>query len=115
MIDPIYFCRYVIYMALEILNNNIYDYKVVVYSFAIIMYQIISGSFSYPKYKMKKLSFDELNILIEKIKKGMRLKFSCFNNKNFKELIDPDKKPSFEEIYMKLAYKAEDPSVNYFR
>lgn len=86
-----------IYMAPEIFSNNPYSYKVDVYSFSLVIYELLTGIRPFSEYKSKlKLIKDKKqgkepdlsHIKDEKIKIFLK---SCWS-------IDPSKRPSFKMI-----------------
>ena len=101
------------YMAPEILFGEDYDEKVDVYSFAILVFQIITGLDPYPG-----IGEFTVNILNRIINGTLRPKIPEYVNEKMKELIekcwssDPSKRPSFEEIFSELSEKYNDYQDN---
>lgn len=94
------------YMAPELLRHEPYGKKIDVYSFGILMYEILTNSFPYPDLVNKLITEDEFKT---KVINGYRPRFNVPIKKSLQNLIekclfdDPEKRPSFEEIYDKLA------------
>lgn len=94
-----------IYSAPEILQTQQFDKKSDVYSFSLIMYQILTSSEPYAELKL----LSNLHIS-SKIIENYRPKFPDSVNESLKKLIEqcwsgePEKRPSFETIFFKLAY-----------
>lgn len=101
------------YQAPEILRNTPYDRKIDVYAYGILMYEIIHDSFAFPELENGKLSaFDFRNKVINE---SYRPKFDFPVNPSLQQLIeqcwqdDPNKRPTFDEIYQKLSsFNIED-------
>ena len=101
-----------IYMAPEILSNNHYNLKSNVYSFGIIMFQILTETTPYPLYEKGKMSSTQF---VQKIiNEDFHPKFSTPVKRSFKKLIkrclskNANDRPTFEEIFNLLAYNIED-------
>lgn len=101
-----------IYIAPEILSNKHYNIKTNVYSFGIIMYELLTETTPFPLYKSGKITTKEF---IEKIsQEDFHPKFTTPLKKSFKKLIkrclskNPLERPSFDEIFNLLAYNMED-------
>ena len=104
-----------IYNAPEKLETNEYGQSSDVYSFGIIMYEIVTNLFPFSEL-LGKIGGNVLKFSLAIIEKRERPKFP----KNLdipvemKELIEqcwdanPDKRPSFEEIFHKLAYDSDE-------
>ena len=94
-------------MAPEVLQGDYSKYynnsKSVVYSFAIIIYQILTDSYPYPKLKQQKLTLPQLYQKI--INNNYRPKLKKISNKKLRKLIKnclattPEDRPSLNEIY----------------
>lgn len=92
------------YIAPEVINNGFYDFKADVFSFGIIMYEVLNNEHPFLKYThnpslyMEKLSKNELEI-----------ELNSSTKEEFKKLIeqcikyDPKERPSFAEIYQLLS------------
>lgn len=104
------------YTAPEILNNEKYDKKVDVYAFGILMYEVITDSFSYPELESGEIS--DLCFRFKVVSENYRPKFNIKIKESIKQLIeqcwatDPNKRPTFNEIFHKLAYGEDPKSVN---
>lgn len=105
-----------IYMAPEVFEGTRYNEKADVYSFGILMYEVVTNSIPYPslqKGKMKVFPFTQ-----KVIEKNLRPKFEVPVKKSIKRLIkkcwskNPSERPTFEEIFKKLAYNMESFEVN---
>lgn len=109
-----------LYMAPEIFSHEPYSYKVDVYAFSLVFYQLLTGKTPFNGYKKKlKLAND--------IKKGKRPKLPENLDKNIREFIekcwsnDPSERPPFSEIveelqnerYMKLFDANKNEVSNY--
>ena len=97
----------VYYMAPESIEENIYNKKTDVYSFGIIMYEIITGLSPFAEAKKSKMSIYKFK---DEIKNGYRPEFACPIKDYFRDLIkhcwsgNPDERPSFEQLFYKLAF-----------
>lgn len=92
-------------MAPEVCFTNHYNYKIDVYSFGIMMYEIISDSFPFQKLdknviKIKHRQYAKTHPLFGfPIKKSIHnLIESCWDEV-------PDKRPTFDDIYQMLAFR----------
>lgn len=95
------------YEAPEILKKIPYDKKVDVYSFAILMFEIITETNPYPELERAELSdYDFKNKVVND---NYRPKFNVPIKKSLKKLIekcwsdDPKERPTFDEIFTKLS------------
>ena len=97
------------YKAPEIIKKEPYGRKADVYSFAIILFEIINGSVPYPEFDGDKYSDYHFNKKI--IDENYRPQFKEGIKDSFKKLIeqcwstDPDDRPSFQEIMKKLSIR----------
>lgn len=97
------------YMAPEVLTGEPYGLKVDVYSFAILAFEIVTGTLPYPE--IEEMSFKVLNKIVNGT---LRPKFPDDVNPNMKCLlekcwdVDPNVRPSFAEIYLKLSSNFSD-------
>ena len=89
------------------LNHQFRNMKSDVYSFGIIMYQLLTGLTPYEEIiNFKDFNFDDFTQCVEK---GLRPPFIHPIKESFKKLImqcwssNPDDRPTFQEIYNKLA------------
>ena len=101
-------CRTPGYMAPEVINNDPYNTKADVYSFAIIMHQIVTDLIPYPLFERGQINEFQLNQKI--IDENYRPEFTVPINSKLKKLIekcwskDPNDLPSFEKIFKILAH-----------
>ena len=99
------------YMAPEVIDGNHYDGKADVYSFGILMYQIVTDCRPYPLFDKGKIKEFRLNQKI--VDENYRPTFNFPVKKALKKLIekcwskDPKNRPTFEEIFNRLAYNRE--------
>ena len=100
-----------VYMAPEVMEDSIFDIKADVYSFCIIMYEIITGKSAFGHlgkisgFNFSKKIIEGVRPLIKKgaIKqKGLRVMMKMCWDKN------PSKRPSFSEIFKKLSLSTND-------
>mgnify|MGYP001151783295 CR=1 FL=1 len=92
------------YIAPEVINGDDYNYKVDIYSFSMVMYQVLTG---------EKLSLDPVMpsfLFFQNVLDGKRPSFEGFNIKpSIEELVqrcwsaDPDERPSAQEIFEKFS------------
>ena len=105
-------CGTSMYMAPEIIEGIRYNGKVDVYSFGILMFEVVTDSVPYPLLLNGKMSPYSFNKKI--IEEDLRPKFEFPINPSIQKLIescwakDPKERPTFEEIYKKLAYNIDD-------
>lgn len=96
------------YMSPEVISERPYTQKSDVYSFAILMFEIINGTEPYPDLKTQYLIFSGVvdGNLRPQFSSAVRQTVSsslidliedCWSN-------DPERRPNFDEIYQKLAY-----------
>ena len=94
------------YMAPEIIEGERYDIKVDVYSFAILMYEVVTDCVPYPELEAGKVNDFRFRKAI--VDKNLRPKFTVPVKKPIQELIEkcwsknPDFRPSFKEIFEDL-------------
>ena len=100
-------CGTSIYMAPEIISGNRYSGKADVYSFGILMYEVITELVPYPLFQEKgKLTIYQFNEKV--IKENYRPQFTFSIKPSLKNLVercwskDPNERPTFEEIFKKL-------------
>lgn len=95
------------YSAPEILTNSTYDKKIDVYAFGILMYEILTNSFSYPELEYGDMS--DLDFKYKVVKNKYRPKLDNKIKESLQEIItkcwsdDPNDRPSFEEIFDNLS------------
>lgn len=111
------------YTAPEIIQKKSYNNKVDVYSFSIIMYEVLTDSIPYPDLHKGILLDHEFRSKV--INEYYRPKFRVPIKKSLRQLIekcwskDPNERPSFDEIYSKLSNinnldsNEDDKSQNY--
>ena len=108
-------CGTAIYMAPEIIEGFQYNGKVDVYSFRILMYEIVTDLIPFPDLENKKMTlFQFYNNVVNmdyrpkfndktSVKDSiMKLIMKCWAK-------NPKERPTFEELYSKLAFNIEDP------
>lgn len=106
-------CGTSVYMAPEVFESTHYNGKADVYSFGIIMYEVITGSIPYPVFQNGKMT--PIQFANKVVYEDYRPKFNIKVKKPIKKLIekcwskDPSDRPSFEMIFKKLAYNYDDP------
>ena len=107
-----------IYMAPEVIEGKRYDGKADVFSFGIIMFQIITDTRPYPLFDKGKLT--EFKFHKKVVDENYRPTFTVPVKKALKKLIercwakDPKIRPTFEEIFNRLAYNREFSIYNVF-
>lgn len=97
----------VVYMAPEVIETSEYDIKADVYSFGIIMYEVITGMRAYSDLllKQKMTQFQLKN----KIVNGLRPTFNTPIKEGLKNMIqqcllqNPNERPTFNELFNKLS------------
>ena len=95
------------YMAPELIEGKKYDHKADVYSFGIMMYEIVTDDFSYPEMHNRK--FNDFKFVQKVLYENYRPTFKIPIKHSIKKLIeqcwskDPRERPTFEEIYAKLS------------
>ena len=106
------------YQAPEILKNVPYDRKVDVYAFGILMFETVNDMFAYPELESGKMS--DFVFRNKVVNENYRPKFLYPINEDLKKLIeqcwldDPTKRPTFEEIFNKLAGLGGENCSKYF-
>lgn len=105
-----------IYTPPELLAGKSYNDKSEVYSFGIIMYEIITESIAFPKFKRGEVT--ESDFINKVINENYRPTFNTSIKPSLKNLIekcwssDPESRPSFEYLFKKLAYNSEEGNSN---
>lgn len=95
------------YMAPESIENSTYNKKTDVFSFGILMYQIVTGLTPYPCLKN---GTNEFRFKRQVLENNLRPEFKHPIKESIRKLIescwskDPELRPSFEEIFNKLAF-----------
>ena len=106
------------YQAPEVISSNCYNTKVDVYAFGILMYEVISGKRAYNNilHGQNKLNMFQFQ---SKIVEGLRPKIEeGLMKKSFQNLIekcwskDPQKRPTFSELYEILSLSNVDVDVD---
>lgn len=113
-----------LYMSPELHNGEDYDFKIDVFSFAILAYEVATGLPPYPEFFKKKVwTPKEQKDFITKVsdkKSPYRPKFKDDDDdnlpysKSFRELIekcwhhDPEQRPTFEELFKKFSFFYND-------
>lgn len=93
-----------IYEAPEILKNERYDYKIDVYAFGILMYEVVTDSFA---------GNSDSDLKAKILNESYRPKFEVNVKEPIQKLIeecwsdDPKDRPSFDEIFDKIATKSD--------
>ena len=91
-----------LYMAPEIFANNQYSYKIDVYSFSLIMYELITGR---PPKFTKQNKFKDI---VKAVREGKRPDLTIINDEEVKSFIskcwssDPSERPEFSQIVEEL-------------
>ena len=105
-------CGTSVYMAPEVIAGRKYNGKADVYSFGILMYEVITDLEPYPLFQRRKI--DNFAFSVKVIQENYRPEFTIPVKGSLKKLIeqcwsgDPNDRPTFEEIFKKLAYNIED-------
>ena len=96
----------ILYMAPEVVSEEEYDLRADVYSFAILMYQVVTGLSSNQVYQDIKSVFQ----LFKLVSEGKRPQFNTPVKKPIQTLIEqcwsekPSDRLTFEQLFQKLAY-----------
>ena len=107
-----------IYMAPEVIDIGQYNGKADVYSFGILMYEVVTDLFPYPEIQQQKITTFRLNQKI--LNENYRPQFTFPVKPKIKELIEqcwsgnPKSRPTFEEIYNRLSRNIEESLYNVF-
>lgn len=110
-------CGTLIYKAPEVIQGINYNTKADVYSFAILMFEVVTDSLPYPELFSGQMSEFDFNNKI--VKKNYRPTFKTFVKEPIKELIEkcwssnPKERPNFGEIFDKLSMKNDDDAEKY--
>ena len=95
------------YMAPEVIKDCLYDRKADVYSFGILMYEIVTDSVAYPD--LENGTIKEYEFKNKVANENLRPKFKTPIKRSIQNLIEqcwsnnPDERPTFNEIYKKLS------------
>lgn len=107
------------YMSPEVIKGGKYDTKTDVYSFAILMFEVLTDLVPYPD--LEKGSLTDFDFRIKVVNENYRPKFSYQIKDSLMELIencwaaDPDERPNFGQFFKKLSsedYFIDDVDVN---
>ncbi|KAK8871756.1 hypothetical protein M9Y10_007496 [Tritrichomonas musculus] len=97
-----------IYMAPEVFQGIRYNGKADVYSFGILMYEVVTDLIPYPLLQKGKMTPFQFSNKV--VNENYRPEFTVPVKKSIQKLIEkcwsknPDERPTFEEIFKKLAY-----------
>ena len=111
-------CGTSMYMAPEIIEGNRYNGKIDVYSFGILMYEVVTNSIPYPLLCSGKMSAYSFNKKV--IDENYRPQFDHPINKSIQKLIEscwsknPKERPTFEQLFKKLAYNIDDSNTDVY-
>lgn len=100
------------YMAPEVIETDQYNGKADVYSFGILMYEVVTDMYPFPDFQNKKMSLFRLNSKV--INENYRPQFKSPVKEKIQQLIEkcwspnPKERPTFEEIYNRLSRNIED-------
>ena len=107
-----------IYMAPEVIRGDKYNGKADVYSFAILMFEVVTDLTPYPLFQSKKMSLFQFNNKI--VNDKYRPEFTVPVKESIKKLINqcwsdnPSERPTFSEIFKKLAFNLEESVYDVF-
>lgn len=99
-------CGTIAYMSPEVVQSTSFNSKADVYSFGILMYEVVTGSRAYDDLRNGKL---HPFTFWQKVTQGLRPVFKYPIKKGIREIIEscwssnPDERPMFKEIFMKLS------------
>lgn len=101
-----------IYTAPEVLEGKSYNGKADVYSFGIIMYELLTMMAPYPELGQKQITVEQF--VSKVISENYRPQFKAPIKNSLKKLIekcwskDPDERPTFDQLFKKLSYNIDD-------
>lgn len=101
------------YMAPEVIESDHFNTKADVYTFGILMYEVLSGRRAYDDLLHGRKRMNQFQLKL-KVKEGMRPKFDFPIKKGLKKMIEkcwsanPKERPSFNELFKKLSLSSED-------
>lgn len=107
-----------IYMAPEIIEGVKYNGKADVYSFAILMYEVVTDLVPYEDFQKGNITLFQFNMKV--LSENYRPEFKVPIKKSIKELIekcwssDPNERPTFDEIFNRLAFNIEESVYDVF-
>ena len=107
-----------IYMAPEVIEGTGYNWKADVYSFGILMYEVITDTIPYPLFQNHKMSIFQFNNKV--VKENYRPEFKGPIKEALQKLIeecwspDVNKRPTFEDIFNRLAFNIEETVYDIF-
>lgn len=105
-------CGTFVYMAPEIFEGSRFNGKADVYSFGILMYEIITDSVPYPLLEKGKMTPFQFTSKV--VNENYRPEFTVPIKKSLQNLIEkcwsnnPRERPTFEQIFKKLAYNNDE-------
>ena len=111
-------CGTSIYMAPEAIESTHYNTKADVYSFGILMYEVVTDNVPYPLFENGKMTLFQFTNKI--VHENYRPKFNFPVKKSIKKLIErcwsnnSHERPTFEEIFKMLAYNEESNDNDVF-
>lgn len=107
-----------IYMAPEVIEGNKYNGKADVYSFGILMYEVVTDSIPYEDFQKGKISLFQFNMKV--VSEDYRPQFKEPIKESIRSLIEqcwsknPNNRPTFEEIFNRLAFNIEESVYDVF-
>lgn len=108
-----------IYMAPEVIEGINYNGKADVYSFAILMYEVVTDTVPFENFQNGKMSLFQFNKKV--VDEDYRPKFKVPVKASIRSLIeqcwskDQNKRPTFEEIFNRLAFNVEESVYDVFQ
>lgn len=105
------------YMAPEVIDGGKYNGKADVYSFGILMYEVITQLAPFDDYVKGKITAFQLH---KQVLEGLRPQFKVPIKESLQSLIEkcwsqePRERPTFEEIFNRLAFNKEDSVYDNF-
>ena len=111
-------CGTSIYMAPEVISGDRYNGKSDVYAFGILMFEVLTESLPYPLYQLKRMS--DFTLKSKVVNEDYRPEFTVPIKPALKGLImqcwarNPRDRPTFEEIYNKLAFNIENSEFDIY-
>lgn len=111
-------CGTSVYMAPEVIAGQNYNGKADVYSFAILMFEVVTDTTPYPLFQSNKMPPFQFNNKV--VNEKYRPEFTVPVKESLKKLIeqcwsdDPTERPTFEEIFNKLAFNIDESVYDVF-